>query len=322
MAPRAQPVRLRIGDVVSVQIACFGEEYARGKAGERWRDADERDQGTIVGRDGERWLIDFEDGEAVQGWKRQAVRFESRAEAAAGTTRASAVQRDDDGSSDEEQQETEQAAQANADSSDEDEDEVEMPCIFPAEHGEGLGPAGAAAEGQWTRDDVYSVDERARHGFMDKPVPVLRMTDREHASLYRLGRHFLPMAYLEEMAGTMTRTAGEKARQGARRFNNFRVTVQDLLQWIGCWIYMLAFNQSGGHRAYFGPQPFGPSHRLEDILGLVSPSDKKKGIEWFENMLGCFTLPIYSSAAHAHDPFRPTRKYECTHHHAHPPPAY
>lgn len=32
MAPSQAPSRLRLGDVVSVQIACFGEEYARSKA--------------------------------------------------------------------------------------------------------------------------------------------------------------------------------------------------------------------------------------------------------------------------------------------------
>ena len=319
MAARPAPTRLRIGDIVSVQIACFGQEYAQGKAGERWRHPDERDKGTITGKDGDRWFVDFEDGEEVRAWKRSALRFESRAPNAAGTSRSNPLSRQDDEDSSDEEGESPDAGGTHAendadDSSSSDDDEVEVPAAILSEHGEGLGPPGAASTGQWVQDDTYGVDERARHGFTSKPAPVLELRDWEHASLFRLGTHFLPMGFLDEMAAAMTRTAEQKFRDGSRRFQNFTVAKSDLLQWIGVWMYMLAFNQSGGHRGYFGSQSFGPDHCLERIMACTSnnaATGKTKGVDWFESMLACFTLPTFYGVEHEQDPFRPTRK--CVH---------
>eukprot|EP00966_Prymnesium_polylepis_P136358 3150876-Prymnesium_polylepis.1 len=51
--------------------------------------------------------------------------------------------------------------------------------------------------------------------------------------------------------------------QGNRNYHNWKVTLEDLYQWIGVWIYMLAFPQAGSRRDYFTERPggYGPRHR-------------------------------------------------------------
>ena len=75
---------LKIGDSVSVQIRCFGDAYAKDKAGARWNDPDERDIGTVVAKDGDRWRVDFHDEEEPKSWKRATLRFKCRPETSPG----------------------------------------------------------------------------------------------------------------------------------------------------------------------------------------------------------------------------------------------
>ena len=56
--------------------------------------------------------------------------------------------------------------------------------------------------------------------------------------------HFLPVAFLTDMAAKMQEKGRAKAAAGNRDYNNWTVTKDDLLQWIGVWIYMLAFPQA------------------------------------------------------------------------------
>ena len=55
------------------------------------------------------------------------------------------------------------------------------------------------------------------------------------------------MSFLAEMAELMQATVSAKGASWAA----WKVTVSDLLQWIGIWYYMLAFPQSGDRRMYF-----------------------------------------------------------------------
>ncbi len=139
----------------------------------------------------------------------------------------------------------------------------------------------------------------------------------EHASLFALAESFLPVKYLQKMATEIELRGKAKFDVGERRYVNFKVTYHDLLQWIGVWMYMLAFPQAGSRRAYFQEPAggYGPRHRLADWLRLGQNGEK--GLAWFEMVDACFALPTYSAnefrdAGHKgdadNDPFKPTRR--------------
>jgi len=71
---------LKIGDKVSAQALCWGDDFAKSEFPDSWRTA--RWQGTVLGREGIKWLVDFgEDtssGEEHKAWARSALSFESR----------------------------------------------------------------------------------------------------------------------------------------------------------------------------------------------------------------------------------------------------
>ena len=60
------------------------------------------------------------------------------------------------------------------------------------------------------------------------------------ASLFDLGQHFLPVDFLEQMAKTMEKNGQAKAKSNPD-YKHWTVSVNDVYQWIGCWLYMLAF---------------------------------------------------------------------------------
>ena len=97
---------------------------------------------------------------------------------------------------------------------------------------------------------------------------------------------------LHYMAESMTAVGKQKYQEGNRHFVNWSVSVDDLLQWIGVWMYMLAFPMEGDRRAYWASPMggYGPSHRLMDYLALGQNGEK--GVRWFEMMMACFELPV------------------------------
>eukprot|EP00965_Chrysotila_dentata_P016952 562191-Pleurochrysis_carterae.AAC.2 len=85
-------------------------------------------------------------------------------------------------------------------------------------------------------------------------------------------------------------------REKGQRWAAWKVTKDDLVQWMGVWYYMLAFPQPGDRRLYFKTNiAFGPSHRLEETMELGGNSSPSKGVRWFENMLATFRLPLHAT---------------------------
>ena len=101
---------------------------------------------------------------------------------------------------------------------------------------------------------------------------------------------------------------------------------EDLLQWIGVWLYMLAYPQvSSTRRSYFQPPGggFGPSHNLAATRFQAGKGPRAPG--WFECVQACFALPQWQSKAQTgmekgkkvprsglhdpNDPFKPTRMF-------------
>uniref|UniRef100_A0A7S3AX02 PiggyBac transposable element-derived protein domain-containing protein n=1 Tax=Haptolina ericina TaxID=156174 RepID=A0A7S3AX02_9EUKA len=166
----------------------------------------------------------------------------------------------------------------------------------------------------WKRDDGFCFDQRSKVSTSKDP-PKLNLPQEQvnEKSFFELGCLFLPMLFLELMAAAMTTQGRVKHDQGDVHFSaNWTVTTNDLLQWIGVWMYMLAFPQPGGRRVYW-EEPnggFGPRHKLQAWLRLGDNGEK--GVRWFENMLLCFTLPGYTRGDKEwkkDDPFQLTRRF-------------
>eukprot|EP00965_Chrysotila_dentata_P094975 3140685-Pleurochrysis_carterae.AAC.1 len=105
--------------------------------------------------------------------------------------------------------------------------------------------------------------------------------------------HWFDGKFLSDMAAEMQQVG----RDRGARWAAWKVTKDDLVQWIGVWYYMLAFPQAGERRMYFNTRvTFGPSHELESILQIGNGGSAKKGVHWYENMLATFTLPAYSDS--------------------------
>ena len=104
------------------------------------------------------------------------------------------------------------------------------------------------------------------------------------------------------------------------------MTVEDVLQWIGVWIYMLAHpQQASSRRAYFQAPlgGYGPMHNLQAIL--IQGGRGPRGLNWFESMTSCLTLPRWKNSGQKctenggdversepfkqEDPLAPTRKF-------------
>ena len=295
--PLDKTTRLKEGDTVSVRVGVFGEEYAKTRVTDRtpWTTETVRDDGEVTGRDGDKWVVTCSDISVKL--KRSEIAFVSRPQQAPGAARTTALDAEDSSQDDEEHP-------APTDSSDD-----ECPVGEP-DHGEGGdGIGGFAAVNEWTRDDESATDERAKHGFTDKNGPRLTLAGWETASLFALALHFLPMKFIEAMATAM-QTAGRAKAKGTgpdRRWANWTVTTNDVLQWIGVWLYFLAFPQPGERRAYFQEPEggFGSRHRLGDFLKLGR--NGTKGLLWFEDMHTCFCLPEDPNSEG--DPFRKTRRW-------------
>lgn len=254
MPPHTQldkTTRLQLGDHVSVAVAVFGESYARERGANPWHTEAVRDEGYVIGSNGSKWLIEFDDGEF--SFDRRAISLISRPRAAperAVSSRRSAVVVSN---SDEEDEGVDEPQEPVPDSS-EDEDWG----AGEADHEGGEIPVVMfrGVDGAWRRDDSYGFDERARHNFTDQSGPrVNNLSSWENASIFAVAEHFLPVTYLQLMAAGMQDNTRSKFYAGDRSYANFTLSYYDLLQWIGVWMYMLAFPQTGPRRAYF-QEPF------------------------------------------------------------------
>lgn len=297
--------RLSIGDTVTVAVGAFGQEYALSRGARPWRTESVRDEGVVVERShGNKWAVRFADGQ-THAFERKALALVAR-----GAEHAGRPGRPTRGVSDDEDEERlvqRTPEQPMVDSSD---DEAGAPVGRP-DHDGGRENILLAQASEWRRDDEYGVDERARHGYTSQHGPTINgLSNWERASLFVLSKHFLPMKFLEDMAKEMSEIAKSKADQGLVDYKNFIVQVDDLLQWIGVWLYMLAFPQSGPRESYFEEPAagYGPRHRLAAHLQLGSGSGSKtKGAKWFKLMHACFKLPVYINSSG--DPFQKTRRW-------------
>jgi hypothetical protein len=325
MAPAARGKLLAIGDTVSVAVRQFGEAYARRVAGRAWASDRERCEGLLVDRDGDCWLVEFDDMPEPVKFKRNLLQFVARESSVAGS-RADPLPAD---SSEDEQRAEEPVrprrtkssaataaarrrrvvadSSAGSDSSEEEEEGSELSADEDEEEEE--LPDG------WRRDDDYSLDERARHGFHSKAGPTFMMPDYNNASLFSRIMWWLsaPMAFpseeqgkrsfLEEMAAQMQAKGRAKATSASDRWAQHCVSVSDVAQWIGCWYYMLAFPQTGTREDYFSSPGFGPSHNLANIMSLAE--NGHRGKRWFQSMHASFTLP--TGTVPDSDDFKPVR---------------
>ena len=335
VAPTRMPARkctkaLQPGDRVSAAAYSWGAAFAREKGDKGGRNDEVRVEGTVVEAQGNKWVCDFGDEDNI-AWNRSELRFVSRSgegDPARGTKRSRPAPRED--SSDEEEQQAEAEADAThgcSDSSDA-EDLEEQPVGRAGRPNHAMPGAGLVAGAQWQRDDTYAVDERAKHGFNTKhPPAIVNMRGGfENAALFDCALHFFPMNYLEAMAAEMTAVGRAKADEGLRRYAGWIVTKEDLLQWIGVWVYMLAFPQlASTRRSYFQPPMggYGPGHNLQATL--LQGGRGSRGLGWFEAMMSCFSLPQWKNSSQTgtenggnversakydkEDPFRPTRMF-------------
>jgi len=303
----APAIRLKVGDKVSVKgLDAFNIDWLRTNYARNWQNV--RFDGVVGALVDGKWQIDFDDGE-TQTLTRNKVRYESRPASSgllADTLVEVASSDDEDGAD---------AAETPAvydDSSDEPSDDERAPHPpFEAEH-ERVGGAHVPAtmEG-WVRDDGFPFDQRAKAGFDDDNGPKLRnFPDFQDAGLFQFALHFLPVGFMSELADTMTAAAKRKFEMdGDANCRNFQVTLDDVYQWIGVWIYILAFPQAGDVRDTYWKEPaggYGPRHRLADILRLGGNGDKTQF--WFRRMQTVLEFP-HKPGSPSSDPFIRVRHF-------------
>jgi hypothetical protein len=303
--PPAARTALKVGDVVSVPATMFGQEWAKATYASDWHR--KKLEGKVVGKASTKWRLSFqEEGEAEPmeiKLARTDITFVRRPV-------IETVEVDDDEDEDE-------AEEPVADSSDEDEESFfnEEPdhSIYSGKTGQKDDAARDIMAG-WKRDDEFCQDQRAKFTTAKDP-PKLNMINlpAPDMDLFTLGCLFLPMAFLALMAVAMTDRGRELKAAGNAHFpKDWTVTTNDLLQWIGVWMYMLAFHQAGDRRQYWEEPPggFGPRHKLQAWLALGQNGEK--GVQWFESMSMCFILPEYTRGDKeykANDPFTKTRRW-------------
>ena len=176
-------------------------------------------------------------------------------------------------------------------------------------------PAVAAAEqhdGVWQRDDHVNRSQRALDGVNHEYAATLNAFsgDIRSANLFELGLHFLPVEYLTEMAKKMQKNGENRAKTNPD-YKCWSVSVDDVFQWIGCWLYMLAFPIPGPRSQYFKSPSFGPFHPSLKAALAIGDSDKHKGEFWFNCMCACFELPTYNVDPKSDKFYRVRRFWDC-----------
>ena len=305
---------LKVSDVVSVPATAFGQAWAKENFPTDWHK--KKLEGTVVGKgSGASWQLTFppatENDESMNiSIPRKDITFVSRPEAP--------IEHIDD--SDEESVE-ENPELPEIDSSD---DEAEAFFAEEPDHQNKIktGKKDSYKDdimAGWKRDDNFCFDQRADQTTSKDPPKLNSLPGypeqyvETSSSLFSLGCHILPMTYLGLMAGEMTDVGKEFHRKGLHGVPaSWSVSVPDLLQWIGVWMYMLAFPQPGSRRVYWEEPPggFGPRHKLQACLRLGENGEK--GVGWFDCMLACFTLPSYARGDKEwkkDDPFQATRRF-------------
>ena len=289
-------MQLRPGDKVSAAAYCWGAAYARSMGDRGGRSEEVRVTGTVIKMtDDNKWEVQFDRDEEVVAWKRHELRFVSRpnAEGVRGSRPSAPITAENDQDSSEE----EQAPQPEmSDSSDMDEEDSQR--IGRPQH---AVPDANVGAGEWIKDDDFAADERAKNGYTEHwPASVANFTagDWRSASLLDWAKHFFPMNFLALMAAEMTKVGQQKAADGNVKYTNWTVTTDDLLQWMGIWMYMLAFPQQASTRRSYFQFPvggYGPSHQLNAIL--LQAGKGTRTLSWFEQLNSCFTLPQWRSSS-------------------------
>ena len=287
--PVAKSKVLKVGDIVSVPATVFGQAWAREHFRSDWHQ--KQLEGAVVGKgSGSTWRLSFGaatgDDEPMEiSLNRKDIKFVKRPEAA-----KIVIEHSDSGDDEP------QAEGPMEDSSDE---EMQAEQFFDEEPDHEI-KTGMKTDYKkditagWKRDDDFCFDQRAKSTNTQDPPKLNMQREPKDISLFELGCHFLPMAFLGLMAAAMTTTGLELHKKGDPRFpSTFHVSVNDLLQWIGVWVYFLAFPQSGSYDAYWHEPAggFGPRHKLQQWLSLGDNGEKNH--HWFRSMNACFTLPQF-----------------------------
>ena len=117
--------------------------------------------------------------------------------------------------------------------------------------------------GIWLRDDDVDVAQRAMSGVhLNNTEPSLNLPNFESKGIFDFAKRFLPMerdertgemAYMDQLAAKMDANGKAKYKAGAgdRHYKDWTVTVNDVLQFFGVWMYMLAHHQPGGREAFW-----------------------------------------------------------------------
>jgi hypothetical protein len=310
--------RLQPGDVVSAEARIvFSDGYARmlaagfGAQPHLWRTL--RVDGTVRAKASSgRWTVEFMYGAAAEPrtLRRGLLEFKSRPEKT-GEAAAAAAMMDIAGV---------EAPPAEADAGEDSDDNASVASDAGApeempEPEEEPDPAVATAEqhdGEWQRDDHANISQRAKDGVDHDYAATLNgfSGDIKGASLFDLGCHFLPVDFLTQMAKTMEKNGKARAKSNPD-YKNWRVSIDDVYQWIGCWLYMLAYPVPGPRSQYFKTPNFGPCHAsLKDALAIGDPT-KQKGEFWFKCMCSCFELPTYNVDPKSDKFHRVRRFWEC-----------
>ena len=188
-----------------------------------------------------------------------------------------------------------------------------------AEHDDGDDQGEAGEADGWRRSDRFQFSQRSIDTPDRKFDPTLNFADQNpRKSIFEYAMHFFPSkptessqhGFLHELAAKMEANGAAKYNGGSgdADYKYWRVTTDDVLQWIGCWMYMRAFHQPGGREQYFKdgpPHDFGPTFDLKKWLKVGKP-DANRGEFWFKQMHACFVLPAYGDA---NDKFDRTRKW-------------
>lgn len=321
--PREPPLRER--DIVSVAVRQFGEEYARTRGGRQWASENVRDEGTVIEKHNNQYLVEFADGEERRWWPRKLLRFVSRS--AEGPARPVVHESDDDDESERDEVMNdgdggESNGGSNNSSSDEggdgnggDADE---------ENGDQGAVQGDAEQVDgWIRNDEQFVDERQKQGWNACNPPVWNACPEKCRSaeadcdvssyFFEVCISWFPQTFFKELSENMQAVGRSKGQLWA----SWKVTIEDVWQFVGVWFYMFAFEELGSRRNYFSgisgrPSHFGPRHCVEEFM--LRGKNGVKGVRWFENMLACFELP--KGDVPDTDPFYQTRyMWECCREH-------
>ena len=161
----------------------------------------------------------------------------------------------------------------------------------------------------WSVSNRCQFSQRATSKMESQYGPRFNLPQYESKPLFEWAIFFLPMIFIGALAELMQANGEHKFKvQGQGNYKNWRVTSDDVLQYIGCRLYALAFHQPGGMEQYFDDAPkdgFGPTFDLKAWLKVGCPT-ADRGIGWFNQMHACFELPTHGKAD---DPFNRTRRF-------------